>query len=98
MAIDNLSRRGRRKGEPLPPAPAPEAIPAERIAAPRDFGQDGGSGGGIDSPLTEQENTSGWYHFTSSDGLFVIEVPVQTEYRDAFNREIIVIHRDQSAE
>lgn len=98
MAINNLSRRGKRKGEPLPAAAAPEAIPAQRNAADRDIGQDTDGGGGIDSPLTEQANTSGWYEFTSSDGLFVIEIPEQTEYRDALNREIIVIHRDHSAD
>lgn len=93
--INNFSRRPKKNREPLEIVPPPESILAVRNIAERDDPGEEDDGGGIASPLTEQEYTgSTYYNLTSSNGLFVFEFPDETDYLDAVNREVKVIHRD----
>jgi hypothetical protein len=72
--------------------PDRDAIPAAKSEAVPDT-EAISNGTGIASPLTEQAYSgSAYYQLVSSDGLFVLEFPVQTRYLDADSKELIVDH------
>jgi len=88
--LERLLSTGRGKGR-LKPAPERDKINAATSEGVNASSVSAG-GTGVTSPLTETIN-SGTYNLTSSDGLFVIEIPQQTTYEDALTIEYTFIHK-----
>ena len=73
----------------LKPAAKRDPIPrSESVVIPQDTSERGTS---IASPLTETGST-GTKQFASSDGLFVLEYPDETQYDDDNGEEVIFKH------
>lgn len=86
----------RRDREGLPDLPPREAIPGGKgLATPS-----GGVGGGLTSPLEEDDASTRQYHppgdITSTDGLFVIELEplAQMEMTDGDGNDVTLIFDD----
>ena len=92
-AIERINNKKRGKGR-LDSAPEREALPKSvAVALPTSQAL----GGGVASPLTEQTyDGTLFYALTSSDGLFVFEYPAYTDYLDANNNPLRIIHLDPS--
>lgn len=99
--VNNLSRRPKRNREPLPAAPDPESIPAQRVSAFRTAAPDS-VGAGILSPLTEdieQRTYHGERTLVSADGLFslVYEPAREVVTYDLANTEVTIVFGDPDA-
>lgn len=88
--LTSLSRHQKRQREPLAALPGGVTVAGSTSTATP---TPEGDGGGIDSPLTEQQYQGAvYYQLVSSDGLFVFEFAEETEYKDAANRSVVVKH------
>ena len=93
--IDRANRKKRGKGRIGPAANRDKINKGVGVARPAAKP----TGGGVASPLEEQyyDGAVGYYSMTSSDGLFVFEYGVQTDYIDGNGDTVTVVHLDPDA-